>query len=140
PLARSRGTLITVARGRRRHSAWTRLSRELLRGTLFETPRDGRPRMDDHERVPRAALASEDASRAALRAELGAKVLDAAPVLIVVLDPGGAIQFVNPFFERLIGYQLDEICGRDWFAIFAPEHEREPRRAVFRQSFECASE
>ncbi len=78
-------------------------------------------------------------SRAALRAELGAKVLDSAPVLILLLDAEGAIQFVNPFFERLIGYRLDEIQGKDWFATFAPAHEREQRRAVYRQTFESAS-
>jgi PAS domain S-box-containing protein len=95
--------------------------------------------MDNHERAPRADLGDQDAPRAALRAELGAKVLDAAPVLIVLLDPGGAIQFVNPFFERLTGYRLDEIHGKDWFATVAPEHEREHRRALLRQTFESAS-
>jgi len=73
------------------------------------------------------------------RAELGAKVLEAAPVLIVLLDSQGAIQYVNPFFERLTGYRLDEIRGKDWFATFLPRRDRERLRAVFQQRFEGIS-
>ncbi|MBS1119028.1 MAG: signal transduction histidine kinase [Deltaproteobacteria bacterium] len=68
-------------------------------------------------------------------AELGHKVLAAAPVMILVLDVHGVILYVNPFFERLTGYRLDEVLGKDWFDTFVPERERERRRASLRQAY-----
>jgi PAS domain S-box-containing protein len=92
--------------------------------------------MANHKRAPRSRVGSKDVQRtAALRAELGAKVLEAAPVLILLLDAQGAIQYVNPFFERLTGYRLDEIRGQDWFETFLPQREHERVRAVFHERF-----
>ena len=48
----------------------------------------------------------------------------------------GRIQHVNPFFERLTGYQLDELRGKDWFDTALPERERERRRAMFFRSLD----
>jgi len=88
--------------------------------------------MAKHKRARSRAVSKGVQRTAVLRAELGAKVLDAAPVVILLLDPQGAIQYVNPFFERLTGYRLDEIRGKDWFDTFLPrDHER--LRAVFQQ-------
>ncbi|MBS1151190.1 MAG: signal transduction histidine kinase [Myxococcaceae bacterium] len=68
-------------------------------------------------------------------AKLGAQVLEAAPVVILVLDPRGAIQHVNPYFERLTGYRLDEIRGKDWFDTFLPDRDREHIRRLFIQAY-----
>jgi len=35
------------------------------------------------------------------------------PVSIVITDPRGSIEYVNPMFERLTGYQMHEIAGRN---------------------------
>ena len=67
--------------------------------------------------------------------ELGWRVLDAAPVVILVLDAAGVIQHVNPYFERLTGYRLDEVRGKDWFDSFLPARDRERIRTVFKQAF-----
>jgi len=85
---------------------------------------------------PRSRIVRKDLFRAAARhAEFGAKVLEVAPVLILLLDAHGAIQYVNPFFERLTGYQLDEIRGKDWFETFVPPRDRARMRALFPHSF-----
>jgi PAS domain S-box-containing protein len=63
--------------------------------------------------------------------ELALRILRDAPVAIVVLDLQGRIEHVNPFFERLTGYRLDEVRGQDWFDTVLPERERERSRAMF---------
>ncbi|MDX2092162.1 MAG: PAS domain-containing protein [Kofleriaceae bacterium] len=70
--------------------------------------------------------------------ELGLRVLEAAPVMILVLAADGTIQYANPFFERLSGYKLDEVRGKDWFDTFLPARDRERIRELFRQCFDGA--
>lgn len=41
-------------------------------------------------------------------------LLDVTPAIILVLSPEGRIQHVNPAFERLTGWHLDEVRGQDW--------------------------
>jgi len=77
---------------------------------------------------------SEGAKEPVVRRELGERVLAAAPIAIVVLDGDGAIQYVNPHFERLTGYRLDEVQGRDWFDTFLLERDRAPIRELFRET------
>jgi PAS domain-containing protein len=48
-------------------------------------------------------LPSTTQTAVALR-DLGERVLKSAPVIILLLDPGGIIQFVNPHFSRVTGY------------------------------------
>ena len=67
--------------------------------------------------------------------ELGERVLEAAPVMILLLDADGAIQYANPYFERLTGYRLDEIQGKDWFSTFLPGHDHDRIRSLFQESF-----
>jgi len=47
-------------------------------------------------------------------------LLNTAPVIVLLLDRNGHIQHVNPYFEQLTGYRLDEIKGKDWFSTFLP--------------------
>jgi len=68
--------------------------------------------------------------------QIALQILKDAPVVILVLDLEGRIQHINSFFERLAGYRLDEVRGRDWFDTFLPERDRERIRALFRQSRE----
>lgn len=58
-------------------------------------------------------------------------VLNAAPVIVLLLDPQGIIQHVNPFFEQLTGWRLDEIKGKDWFATFIPTRDLDRIRSLF---------
>jgi len=73
------------------------------------------------------------------RSQLGAQVLEAAPILILLLDSQGTIQYANPFFERLTGYRFDEIRGKDWCETFLPQRDRARLRALFQQRFEGKS-
>lgn len=58
-------------------------------------------------------------------------LLETAPMIVLLLDTSGNIEYINPYFEQLGGYRLDEVKGRDWFSIFLPEREQENIRALF---------
>jgi PAS domain S-box-containing protein len=75
-------------------------------------------------------------SESALRRErdFAASLVNTAPVIILLLDPRGVIQHVNPYFEQLTGYRLDEVKGREWFAAFIPERDRERIRRLFQDA------
>ena len=62
------------------------------------------------------------------------RVVEDAPVIVLVLDLEGRIQHINPFFERLTGYRLDEVRGSAWFDSFLPEWDRDRVRALFGRS------
>ncbi|MBN1873872.1 MAG: PAS domain S-box protein [Anaerolineae bacterium] len=63
-------------------------------------------------------------------------LLQTAQAIILVLDPQGRIVRINPYMEKLSGYQLAEIEGKDWFTTFLPEHDRERIWAVFLEAVE----
>ncbi len=58
-------------------------------------------------------------------------LVGAAPIVVLILTPEGAIDFVNPYFERLTGCRLDQIKGKDWFETFLPDRDRGHVRALF---------
>lgn len=58
-------------------------------------------------------------------------LLDTAPVIILLMDPQGMIRHVNPWFEQLTGYRLDEIEGKEWFATFLPTRDQAHIRDLF---------
>ncbi len=64
------------------------------------------------------------------------KLLDTAPVLILLLDPSGKIIHVNKRFEQMTGYKLDEIRGKEWFSTFLPQRDQDRIRKLFRTSVE----
>ncbi|MCB1137339.1 MAG: PAS domain S-box protein [Leptospiraceae bacterium] len=52
----------------------------------------------------------------------------AAPLLILVLDAKGKLEYINPFGERLTGYSLAELQGLDFFDVFVSESDRQEAR------------
>jgi PAS domain S-box-containing protein len=66
--------------------------------------------------------------------DFATSLVDTAPVIILLLDRRGMIQHVNPYFEQLTGYPLDEVKGKEWFATFIPVREQGRIRALFLQS------
>ncbi|MBK7827391.1 MAG: PAS domain S-box protein [Nannocystis sp.] len=66
------------------------------------------------------------------------RVLQDAPVVILVLDLQGRIEYVNPFFERLTGYRLDEVRGKDWIDAFLPPRDHALIRTLLDRS--CGGE
>jgi PAS domain S-box-containing protein len=63
--------------------------------------------------------------------DFASSIVDTAPVIILLLDTRGSIQHVNPCFEQLTGYRLDEIKGKEWFSAFLPVRDQERIRALF---------
>lgn len=61
-------------------------------------------------------------------------VLDAAPVIVLVLDAHGRILHYNAFMERLCGRPIDAVRGLDWFSEFLFEDNREAVRRLFAAS------
>ncbi|MBS1962540.1 MAG: PAS domain S-box protein [Bdellovibrionales bacterium] len=59
--------------------------------------------------------------------------LDTVGVAVIVLDPMGKIQLVNPSGCRIFGYELEEIIGENYFERLVPEDTRSDRLLRFRQ-------
>ena len=47
-------------------------------------------------------------------------LLRAANVMIVELDQQGCVRSINPAAERVLGYRLNELVGRNWFETVTP--------------------
>jgi PAS domain S-box-containing protein len=52
-------------------------------------------------------------------------------VIILLLDEEGRIEHFNPYMERVSGYRLEEVKGKDWFTAFLPEHDQKRIRELF---------
>jgi len=63
--------------------------------------------------------------------EFAGALIEAAPVIVLLLSAEGKIQRVNPHFESLTGYRFDEVRGKDWVDTFIPERDRSWIRALF---------
>jgi two-component system, NtrC family, sensor kinase len=61
-------------------------------------------------------------------------LMDAAPVLFVVLDADGSIIRYNQYTAALVGVPLNEVKGKCWFDVFAPEKTRKAMLAKFIQT------
>jgi diguanylate cyclase (GGDEF)-like protein/PAS domain S-box-containing protein len=68
-----------------------------------------RPAPGDGKRIP-ADIARLGRAHQSLRTL--ARAVEQSPVSIVVTDPQGSIQYVNPKFEQLTGYTSAEVVGR----------------------------
>ncbi len=49
-------------------------------------------------------------------------IIDTAQAIILVLNSDGSIAEFNPYMEKLSGYSIEEVRGKDWFETFFPEH------------------
>jgi PAS domain S-box-containing protein len=72
----------------------------------------------------------------ALRRErdFATRLVETAEAIVLVRDPDGRIVLYNPFMEKLSGYPLAEMQGRDWYAALVPEAECPRLREVFSQA------
>jgi PAS domain S-box-containing protein len=116
------GTL--VAQRRDGGTMTMRTSAHLVRGD------DGRPV------AMMASFADETALRSAEEAlqrerEFARRLIDVAPVLVLVLDPRGGVRLVNRHFEQLTGWRVADLRRRDWFDVFVPAADRPGLRAMF---------
>ncbi|MEW5904994.1 MAG: EAL domain-containing protein [Pseudomonadota bacterium] len=58
-------------------------------------------------------------------------LIDTAQTIILVLDPEGRIMRFNDYMEKLSGWKLTEVAGRDWFSIFLPADKQDVTRRLF---------
>ena len=66
--------------------------------------------------------------------QFNVQLVKTAPVIILTLDAEGRIIHFNNYLEELCQFRLEEVQGKDWFATFLPEDEREQIRQVFNKS------
>jgi PAS domain S-box-containing protein len=59
------------------------------------------------------------------------RLIDTAPVIVLMLDPKGYIIRYNRYMEQLCGYPLEMVQGKEWFSLFLPEATRDKTRAIF---------
>lgn len=59
--------------------------------------------------------------------------LDIAGVILVAIDTNQTITLINQEGCKVLGYDADEIIGKNWFETFIPEPNRQTARAVFHQ-------
>lgn len=63
-----------------------------------------------------------------------ASLVNTAPVIILLLDSRGMVEYVNPYFEQLTGYRMDQIRGKEGFATLLPQRKQAHIRALFHSS------
>ena len=61
-------------------------------------------------------------------------ILDTAQTIILVLDPEGRIESFNPYMEKVCGYRLAEVRGKEWITTFLPERDHAWIRSVFQEA------
>ncbi len=61
--------------------------------------------------------------RQARKLEIQSRVLQCAVNGIVITDPEGRVEWVNPAFEQITGYALGEMAGRDLRLLRPTEHD-----------------
>ena len=60
-------------------------------------------------------------------------LIDTAQIIILVLDPQGRIISFNPYMEKITGYALAEVKGKDWFSTFLVTEDQVAIREVFQE-------
>jgi two-component system, LuxR family, sensor kinase FixL len=63
--------------------------------------------------------------------ELSEGIINSAHHVILVLGAEGQIRRFNPHLEKLTGWQLVDVKGRDWFDTFLPQRDRERIQTLF---------
>ncbi|MBU0744681.1 MAG: PAS domain-containing sensor histidine kinase [Gammaproteobacteria bacterium] len=66
--------------------------------------------------------------------EFTKNILDNVQAVILILDQSGGIVDINRYMEKISGFQLDEVKGKDWFETFLPEENRHNTREIFKKS------
>jgi PAS domain S-box-containing protein len=57
-------------------------------------------------------------------------------VIVVGLNRMGHVEFINPYFQKLTGFQEDEVLDKDWFEFFIPPKEFYKVQGAFIEALE----
>ena len=66
-----------------------------------------------------------------LERDFATTILNTTPMISVLLDTRGYIQYISPYFEKLSGYKLSEVKDKEWFSYFLPERDQARIRELF---------
>ncbi len=58
-------------------------------------------------------------------------LLDNVRLIVVGLTAEGTVEYINPFFLEITGYELEEVVGQDWFYNFLPQIDQEQLKQGF---------
>ncbi|MCP4650893.1 MAG: PAS domain S-box protein [PVC group bacterium] len=61
-------------------------------------------------------------------------IIKTAQIIILVLDREGRVVRFNPYMEKITGYKLKEVKGKDWFTTFLPEGDYDKIRKLFKKA------
>ncbi len=73
-----------------------------------------------HVRISLASLAKAQKKFRRER-DFSNRLINTAPVIILLLNPDLTIRHANPYFENLSGYPLEDLKGMDWVSSFLPK-------------------
>ncbi len=66
--------------------------------------------------------------------------LNIAGVIIVAINENGDVSLINKKGCQVLGYNEEEILGKNWFDLCVPERDRDERKSVFNQVMAGARE
>ena len=66
--------------------------------------------------------------------EFAESMFDTAPVIMLVLDTEARVVNFNSYMEKISGYPIEEVKGKDWFNNFLPKKDHTRIRKVFKQA------
>ncbi len=86
---------------------------------------------DQAQRILDELMKAEEAVRG--ERDRAQQYLDVAGVIIVALDKNARITLINRRGCKILGYELEEIIGKDWFDVAIPGPKRARVTAIFQQ-------
>lgn len=63
-------------------------------------------------------------------------LLDNVQLVVIEINLWGKVEYANPFFLELTGYELEEVLGEDWFSRFLVPSQESSVRIVFQEVLE----
>ena len=63
-------------------------------------------------------------------------LLEEVELLVVSIDTKGNVNYVNPYFLIISGYDKNEVIGKNWLDNFLPENERKKVTEVFNNNLD----
>lgn len=77
---------------------------------------------------------NRDAKKIKWQQSFSEQLLETAQVIILMLDGEGRIVRFNKYMEKLSGYSLKEVKGKDWFSAFIPDDIRDNIKKKYNES------
>jgi PAS domain S-box-containing protein len=64
------------------------------------------------------------------------RLIETAHTIVLVMDKDANIVTFNPYFEKLSGWRLVEVKGKNWFETFLPAGDRQKIKQVFQKAID----